>query len=228
MKFSFIFLTCISTLFAGLGQTRAVLQALAEKAQISKHIYGHFAEYLGRCIYDGIYVGEGNTTIPNKNGVRTDIMDALKKLKDPNLRWPGGCFADAYHWKEGIGHKKDRPSMIIRWWGAAVEDNSFGKHEFLGFCEQIGAEPYLAGNAGSGTVQELSDWVDYVNVAPNKGPMGTLRVKSGRETPWNVKYWGVGNESWGCGGNMKPEYYTTFYRNNSRYSSLCIAQKWWT
>lgn len=216
-KLSIIYLICLVAVIPGIGQTRAVLQADAGKTQISKHIYGHFAEHLGRCIYDGIYVGEGNTSIPNKNGVRTDIIDALKKLKVPNLRWPGGCFADAYHWKEGIGPKKDRPSMINRWWGAAVEDNSFGTHEFLDLCEQIGAEPYLAGNVGSGTVQELSDWVDYVNVAPNMGPMGTLRVKNGREKPWNVKLWGVGNESWGCGGNMKPEYYATLYRHYATF-----------
>ncbi len=216
-KLSVIILICLIAVISGNSQTRAVLQADAGKTQISKHIYGHFAEHLGRCIYDGIYVGEGNTLIPNKDGVRTDIIEALKKLKVPNLRWPGGCFADAYHWKEGIGPKKDRPSMINRWWGAAVEDNSFGTHEFLGLCEQIGAEPYLAGNVGSGTVQELSDWVDYVNVAPNIGPMGALRVKNGREKPWNVKLWGVGNESWGCGGNMKPEYYANLYKHYATF-----------
>ncbi|MCU0405235.1 MAG: alpha-N-arabinofuranosidase, partial [Chitinophagaceae bacterium] len=207
-------------LFLGLSsfaQPRVVLHADSGKTRISRHIYGHFAEHLGRCIYDGIYVGDGNTAIPNVNGVRTDIIEALKKLKVPNLRWPGGCFADAYHWKDGIGPKKDRPSMVNRWWGATVEDNSFGTHEFLGLCEQIGAEAYLAGNVGSGTVQELSDWVDYTNIEPNKGPMGKLRVQNGREKPWNVRYWGVGNESWGCGGNMKPEYYAMQYRQYATF-----------
>ena len=199
------------------AQPMAVLHADSGKTQISKHIYGHFAEHLGRCIYDGFYVGDGNSAIPNENGVRKDIIEALKKLKVPNLRWPGGCFADAYHWKEGIGPKQNRPTMVNRWWGATVEDNSFGTHEFLGLCEQIGAEAYLAGNVGSGTVQELSDWVDYTNIAPGKGPMGTLRVQNGREQPWNVRYWGVGNESWGCGGNMKPEYYATQYRQYATF-----------
>jgi alpha-L-arabinofuranosidase len=212
-------IACMLVAIVSFGQTSVVLQADSGKTLISKHIYGHFAEHLGRCIYDGIYVGDGNTAIPNVNGVRTDIIDALKKLKVPNLRWPGGCFADAYHWKDGIGPKKSRPEMINRWWGGTVEDNSFGTHEFLGLCEQIGAEAYLAGNVGSGTVQELSDWVDYVNVAPNKGPMGKLRVQNGREKPWNVKYWGVGNESWGCGGNMKPEYYATQYRHFATFMS---------
>lgn len=199
------------------AQNSIVLQADRATDKISKHIYGHFAEHLGRCIYDGIYVGEGNKAIPNTEGVRNDIIEALKKLKVPNLRWPGGCFADAYHWKDGIGPKKQRPTMLNRWWGWTEEDNSFGTHEFLKLCEQIGADPYLAGNVGSGTVQELSDWVDYVNIAPNKGPMGTLRVQNGREAPWNVKYWGVGNESWGCGGNMKPEYYATQYRHYATF-----------
>lgn len=219
MKKQGIFLICMVAGIISYGQANVVLQADSGKTQISKHIYGHFAEHLGRCIYDGIYVGEGNASIPNVGGVRTDIIEALKKLKVPNLRWPGGCFADAYHWKDGIGPKKSRPEMINRWWGGTVEDNSFGSHEFLALCEQIGADPYLAGNVGSGTVQEISDWVDYVNIAPNKGPMGTLRVQNGREKPWNVKYWGVGNESWGCGGNMKPEYYATQYRHYATFMS---------
>jgi alpha-N-arabinofuranosidase len=219
MKKLLFYLFCMVAGIVSYGQTQVLLQADSGKTLISKHIYGHFAEHLGRCIYDGLYVGEGNKAIPNVNGVRTDIIEALKKLKVPNLRWPGGCFADAYHWKEGIGPKKNRPEMINRWWGGIVEDNSFGTHEFLGLCEQIGADPYLAGNVGSGTVQEISDWVDYVNIDPNKGPMGKLRVQNGREKPWNVKYWGVGNESWGCGGNMKPEYYATQYRHYATFMS---------
>jgi alpha-L-arabinofuranosidase len=199
------------------AQTSVVLQADQGKHKISKHIYGHFAEHLGRCIYDGIYIGQGNKTIPNTDGVRNDIIDALKKLKVPNLRWPGGCFADSYHWKEGIGPMNQRPTMLNRWWGGTVEDNSFGTHDFLNLCETIGAEPYLAGNVGSGTIQELSDWVDYVNAAPGMGPMAKLRVSNGRETPWQVKYWGVGNESWGCGGNMKPEFYANLYKQYATF-----------
>src|SRR5215203_2059611 len=133
------------------------------KVKISRHIYGHFAEHLGRCIYDGFYVGEDNKQIPNINGVRKDVVDALKIMKIPNLRWPGGCFADTYHWKDGIGDKAKRPTIVNQWWGGVTEDNSFGTNDFLNMCELLGAEPYLAGNVGSGTVQEFSDWVQYVN-----------------------------------------------------------------
>lgn len=182
---------------------------------INKNIYGHFAEHLGRCIYDGIYVGE-NENIPNTDGVRNDIIEALIDLKVPVLRWPGGCFADTYHWMDGIGDPSQRPSIVNQWWGGSVENNSFGTHDFLNLCERIGAEPYLAGNVGSGLVKELADWVQYVN---HKGgsPMSDLRIENGRTEPWNVKYWGVGNEMWGCGGNMAPEFYANLYRQYSTF-----------
>src|SRR6476659_2457995 len=198
-----------SALFA---QNTVVLTPDSAKVTISRHIYGHFAEHLGHCIYGGFYVGEGNKNIPNTNGVRNDIVDALKKLKIPNLRWPGGCFADTYHWKDGIGPKKERPSMLNVWWGNVKEDNSFGTNEFLNMCELLGAEPYLSGNVGSGTPQELSDWVKYTIHPNGSSPMPDLRLKNGRANPWHVKYWGIGNEAWGCGGNMKPEYYANIYR----------------
>jgi alpha-L-arabinofuranosidase len=178
---------------------------------IDKHIYGHFAEHLGRCIYGGFYVGEANTKVPHTNGVRNDVLDALKKLKVPNLRWPGGCFADTYHWKDGIGPKDKRPTIVNTWWGGVTEDNSFGTHDFLNMCELLGAEPYLSANVGSGTVQELADWVQYTNF-DGKSPMSDLRRENGRDKPWNVKFWGVGNETWGCGGNMTAEYYANIYR----------------
>jgi alpha-N-arabinofuranosidase len=212
----------VSLLFLALAakcsfaQNTAVLQTDSAKTAISKHIYGHFAEHLGRCIYDGFYVGENNTKIPNTNGVRNDIVDALKKLKIPNLRWPGGCFADTYHWKDGIGPKDKRPSIVNTWWGGVTENNSFGTHDFLNMCELLGTEPYLAGNIGSGTVQELTDWVQYVNFS-GKSPMSDLRRQNGREKPWKVKFWGVGNEAWGCGGNMKPEYYSDLYRKYATF-----------
>lgn len=186
------------------------------KDTISKHIYGHFAEHLGRCIYEGIYVGEENKTIPNTEGVRNDIIEALKELNIPNLRWPGGCFADTYHWKDGVGPKADRPTIVNRWWGGVTEDNSFGTHNFLNLCEVLETEPYLSANVGSGTVQEMIDWVQYTN-HDAKSPMADWRRKNGREEPWNVKYWGVGNEAWGCGGNMTAEYYADVYR---RYSTF--------
>jgi len=178
---------------------------------ISKHIYGHFAEHLGRCIYEGLYVGEKNEVIPNTDGVRNDIIAALKELDIPNLRWPGGCFADTYHWKDGVGPQADRPTIVNRWWGGTTEDNSFGTHNFLNLCEELDAEPYLSANVGSGTVQELIDWVQYTN-HDGVSPMADWRRENGREEPWKVKYWGIGNETWGCGGNMTAEYYADIYR----------------
>src|SRR5688500_16961194 len=139
------------------AQNRLVLHADKGTDTINKNIYGHFAEHLGRCVYGGLYVGDKNTTIPHKDGVRLDIIQALKKLKVPVLRWPGGCFADTYHWMDGIGPKDKRPSMLNIWWGNVREDNSFGTNEFLNMCEEIGAAPYLGGNVGSGTPQELAD-----------------------------------------------------------------------
>jgi alpha-N-arabinofuranosidase len=203
-------------IFAASAQTKVTLSTDLAKTQINKHIYGHFAEHLGRCIYGGIYVGEGNTKIPNTAGVRNDIIQALKDLKIPNLRWPGGCFADTYQWKDGIGPKEKRPKMVNVWWGGVTEDNSFGTHDFLDLCERIGAEPYLAGNVGSGTVKDLVDWVSYVN-HPGGSPMAELRKQNGREKPWNVKMWGVGNEAWGCGGNMTADYYANIYRQYATF-----------
>jgi len=196
---------------ASVAQNQVVVNADQGKTLINRHIYGHFAEHLGRCIYDGIYVGETNTTIPQKDGIRTDIVDALRKLKVPNLRWPGGCFADTYHWKDGIGPKNQRPSIVNSWWGGVTENNSFGTHDFLNLCEALGTEPYLSGNVGSGTVQELADWIQYTNLA-QPSPMSDLRRKNGRDKPWSVRFWGVGNEAWGCGGNMKADYYANEYR----------------
>ncbi len=199
------------------AQNTATLKANSNSnLTINKHIYGHFAEHLGRNIYGGFYVGEDNTTIPHTNGVRNDVIEALKTLKVPNLRWPGGCFADTYQWKDGIGPKQDRPTIVNTWWGNVTEDNSFGTHDFLNMCEVLGAEPYLAGNIGSGTVQDLMDWVQYVNFE-SQSPMSKLRKENGREEPWNVKYWGVGNEAWGCGGNMTAEYYANEYRKYATF-----------
>lgn len=213
-----IFISLIATLFLGtvFSQNKIQLKQDTSNTIISKHLYGHFAEHLGRCIYDGFFVGDNNNKIPNIDGVRKDIIDALKKLKIPNLRWPGGCFADTYHWKNGIGPKESRASIVNTNWGNVTEDNSFGTHNFLNMCELLGAEPYLSGNVGSGTVQELIDWVQYTNFE-NKSPMSDLRKINGREKPWNVKFWGIGNEAWGCGGNMKPEYYANEYRKYTTF-----------
>ncbi|WP_453992696.1 alpha-N-arabinofuranosidase [Bacillus nitroreducens] len=177
---------------------------------ISKHIYGHFAEHLGRCIYEGVWVGE-DSPIPNTRGIRNDVVEALRKLKIPNVRWPGGCFADEYHWKDGIGPRESRPSIVNNNWGKVTENNHFGTHEFLDFCEQLGTEPYICGNVGSGTVQEMQEWIEYITF-DGESPMANLRRKNGRDKPWKLKYFGIGNENWGCGGKMRVEYYADLYR----------------
>ncbi|MDI5889277.1 MULTISPECIES: alpha-N-arabinofuranosidase [Flavobacterium] len=211
----FIFTFCTQVIVAQKETTVLTLKNSNDGPTISKHIYGHFAEHLGKCIYGGFFVGE-KSSIPNTKGVRNDIITALKELKIPNLRWPGGCFADTYHWKDGIGPKEDRPSIVNRWWGGTTEDNSFGTHDFLNLCEVLGTEPYLASNVGSGTVQELEQWVQYVN-HDSGSPMSELRKKNDREKPWGVTFWGVGNEMWGCGGNMTPEYYANLYKQYATF-----------
>ncbi len=220
-KLSFLLLIMLFTLtnsFAQNAEVNAIINADQGKHQISKHIYGHFSEHLGRCIYGGFYVGEDNEMIPNVGGVRTDVIEALKDMKIPNLRWPGGCFADTYHWKDGVGPKSERPTIVNRWWGGVTEDNSFGTHDFLNMCEQLDAEPYLSANVGSGTVQEFADWIQYVN-HDGVSPMADWRRENGREEPWNVKYWGLGNEAWGCGGHMTPEFYANIYRQYATFMS---------
>ena len=176
------------------AQNKIVLNAASGKDTINKNIYGHFAEHLGHCIYGGFYVGEDNKKIPNKNGIRLDVVEALKKLKTPVLRWPGGCFADTYHWKDGIGPKNKRKYTENVSWGNVREDNSFGTNEFLDLCEMMNADPYLAVNVGGGTVQEAAEWVQYVNHANGSRYITDLREQTGIKKPWHVKYWGVGNE----------------------------------
>ena len=200
---------------AAWGQ-QATLHGDQPGAKINKEIYGQFAEHLGSCIYGGLWVGE-TSPIPNTQGYRKDVLEALKALQIPVLRWPGGCFADEYHWRDGIGPRSQRPSMKNNNWGGTIEDNSFGTHEFLNLCEMLGCEPYISGNVGSGTVEELAKWVEYMT-SEEGTPMAKLRQENGREKPWRVKYLGVGNESWGCGGNMRPEYYSDLYR---RYAVYC-------
>jgi len=184
-------------------------------ATISRHVYGHFSEHLGRCVYGGFWVGEGSK-IPNRKGIRTDVVEALKAISIPNLRWPGGCFADEYHWMDGIGPREKRPSMVNTHWGGVTESNHFGTHEFMELCEQLACEPYICGNVGSGSVREMSQWVEYLTM-DGKSPMTELRAANGRKEPWPVKFWGVGNENWGCGGSMRPEYYADLYRQYATY-----------
>jgi len=185
------------------------------KGTINRNIYGNFAEHLGRDIYDGIWVGE-NSPIPNTRGIRNDVIAALKNLNLPVLRWPGGCFADEYHWRDGIGPRGQRPKRLNTSWGGVIETNAFGTHEFMDLCELIRADPYVSGNVGSGTPQEMMDWLEYMT-SDSDSTLANLRRQNGREKPWKVPYFGVGNESWGCGGNMRPEHYADEYR---RYATF--------
>lgn len=176
--------------------------------KVERYIYSQFAEHLGRCIYPGIWVGD-RKSIPNDQGIRLDVAEALRALEIPALRWPGGCFADNYHWMDGIGPREERPKRHNLWWNQA-ESNAFGTHEFLRFCEMIGTEPYICANVGSGTVEEARSWVEYCN-GTVETELTEQRTKNGAQKPWNVRFWGVGNELWGCGGRMRPDQYADLY-----------------
>jgi alpha-L-arabinofuranosidase len=195
---------------------RIVVEADRRGPRISRHIYGHFAEHLGRCIYEGLWVGEGSA-VPNTRGIRDDVVGALRALKMPNLRWPGGCFADTYHWMDGVGPREKRPEIVNIHWGGTTESNHFGTHEFFDLCERLGTEPYICGNVGSGTVREMAEWLEYITM-PGSSPMRRLRAANGREEPWDIEYWAVGNENWGCGGNMTAQQYAWEYR---RFQTYC-------
>ena len=191
------------------------IRADQPKGTINKNIYGHFAEHLGRCVYEGIWVGE-DSPIPNTRGIRNDVIAALKSMNIPVLRWPGGCFADEYHWRDGVGPRDKRAKRINTHWGGVIDTNQFGTHEFMDLCDLIGAEPYICGNVGSGTPQEMMEWIEYMT-SDADSTLANERRRNGREKPWKVPYFGVGNESWGCGGNMRPEYYADEYR---RYATF--------
>jgi len=196
-------------------KNQVIINTDIHQGKINKNIYGHFAEHLGRCIYEGIWVGE-DSSIPNTKGIRNDVLAALKQIKVPVLRWPGGCFADEYHWKDGVGPKENRKRMVNTHWGGVVENNHFGTHEFMLLCELLECEPYICGNVGSGTVQEMSEWVEYMTFE-GESPMANWRRENGQDKPWKLTYFGVGNENWGCGGNMRPEYYSDLYRQYQTY-----------
>jgi len=195
---------------------RAELTVRADQPRgtIDRNIYGHFAEHLGRLIYEGLWVGE-NSPIPNTRGIRNDVLAALKQLRVPVLRWPGGCFADEYHWRDGIGPRGQRPRRPNASWGG-VDTNAFGTHEFLELCEMLGADAYVNGNLGSGTPQEMMEWIEYMT-SDSDSTLADLRRRNGREKPWKVPFFAVGNESWGCGGEMRPEHYADEYR---RYATF--------
>ena len=210
MKSSLFTLALVaSTCTAALAQSSVHLYVRDTSGPvIDRNIYGHFSEDLGRCIYDGFWTGDK---------IRMDVVDALKKIKIPILRWPGGCYADQYHWRDAIGPRDQRKKTVNTTWGMVVEDNSFGTHEFLDLCKLLDCQPYIAGNVGSGTPEEMQSWLEYLNFNGNS-TLADMRRKNGHDEPYNVSYWGVGNESWGCGGSMTPEFYAAQYR---RYSEFC-------
>lgn len=184
-------------------------------AVINKNIYGQFAEHLGRGIYEGIWVGP-DSKIANTRGFRNDVIEALKELHVPLIRWPGGCFADEYHWRNGIGPHKDRPVTVNASWGNVTDNNAFGTHEFFDLAEILGSQVYINGNLGTGTPQEMAEWLEYMT-SPSQSTLANLRRKNGREEPWKVDFFAIGNESWGCGGNMTPEYYTHLYKHYATF-----------
>jgi alpha-N-arabinofuranosidase len=193
----------VSTAAIGQTPTQLVLHADRGRDTISRNVYGQFAEHLGRLVYDGVW---SRSAPEGPWQMREDVVQALKRLKVPNVRWPGGCFADTYHWKDGVGSLDQRPSIVNTNWGGVTEDNGVGTHEYVALVKAIGADAFIVGNVGSGTVQEMHDWWEYAN-HPGKSPMADLRRKNGQDAPFNVRFWGIGNEAWGCGGNMRPEYY---------------------
>ena len=186
------------------------------KLTVSRFIYGQFAEHLGHGIYGGFWVDK-TLPIAKQDRIRLDVVNALKKIKIPALRWPGGCFADEYHWRDGIGLREKRPKMVNTNWGNVTDDNSFGTNEFLELCRLLNCEPYIAGNVGSGTVEEMAKWVEYLNL-DGESTMAQLRKQNGHPAPYKVTFWGVGNESWGCGGNMTPEFYADQYKRYAVYA----------
>ncbi|HBX66988.1 MAG TPA: alpha-N-arabinofuranosidase, partial [Balneolaceae bacterium] len=199
-----------------LAQSTIIVNVDQAEHTISEHIYGQFAEHLGRGVYEGIWVGL-DSNIPNTEGYRTDVLEALQELQIPNIRWPGGCFADEYDWRDGIGPRSERPKTVNTHWGMVIDDNSFGTHEFLRFTELINAEPYISANVGSGTPAQMQDWLEYMTFSGDS-ELANLRRINGREEPWDIKFFGIGNESWGCGGNMTADYYADLYRRYQTYA----------
>ncbi|WP_313809203.1 alpha-L-arabinofuranosidase C-terminal domain-containing protein [Sphingobium sp.] len=207
--------------------TTATIHADRPGPTYDKAIFTQFAEHLGTGIYGGLWVGN-DRSIPNTNGFRNDVVAALRNLSVPIIRWPGGCFADEYHWREGIGPKKDRPTKVNTHWGGVTEPNSVGTHEFFELLRQVGAQAYISGNVGNGTAREMAEWVEYMT-AP-AGSLADERAKNGHKEPWTLSYFGIGNELWGCGGNMRPEFaadetrrYATFVKAPHGTKILKIA-----
>jgi alpha-L-arabinofuranosidase len=193
----------------------AVIHADRPGASIDRHIYGQFAEHLGRGIYEGVWVGE-HSPIPNTRGFRNDVVAALRDLHVPVVRWPGGCFADEYHWRDGIGPRAKRPVTLNTNWGGVPESNEFGTHEFLDFAELIGADAYVNGNLGTGSSAEMAEWLQYMT-SDRPTALTAERARNGHPAPWKIAYFAVGNEAWGCGGNMTPAHYVDLFRQSATF-----------
>jgi alpha-L-arabinofuranosidase len=205
----------LTTPAAGADKARLVIDAAKAGAKIDRNIFGQFAEHLGSGIYGGIWVGP-DSPIPNTRGIRNDVVGALRALKVPNVRWPGGCFADEYHWQKGVGAAGTRPATLNPNWGGVIEPNTFGTHEFMDFLAQIGSEAYLSVNVGSGTPQEAAEWMEYLTTA-QPSALAKARTANGHAAPYKVAYLGIGNESWACGGNMTVDYYLSQLKIYSRF-----------
>ncbi|MFO1226397.1 alpha-N-arabinofuranosidase [Roseateles sp.] len=219
-------LACVLSASAALGSTALAADAPrvqltvatdAPGPEISRHLFGQFAEHLGTGIYGGIWVGK-DSKIPNTRGIRKDVVEALRAIKVPNIRWPGGCYADKYHWRDGIGPQARRPKTLNPDWGGVIEPNSFGTHEFMDLAEQVGAEAYVSINVGSGSVREMAEWLEYMTSA-KPSSLAQERVRNGAAKPFKVPLLGIGNEVWGCGGSMTPEEYAAEMK---KYASFAV------
>lgn len=215
MKRAALLLALVAHASAQAAEVTIRIDTAAPGPLISRYIYGQFMEHLGRDIYDGIWVGP-DSPIPNRNGLRLDVLEALKAIRVPVIRWPGGCYADEYHWRNGVGPPHARPVTLNMSWGGVEETNAFGTHEFFELVEAIGADAYVAGNLGTGSSREMAEWLEYMT-SDSRSALAELRRANGREAPWRVPFFGVGNESWGCGGNMRPEYYADLYRQTAEF-----------
>ncbi|MBD8531062.1 MULTISPECIES: alpha-N-arabinofuranosidase [unclassified Massilia] len=211
---------CALPALSAFAQVSVTIDAAKPGPTINKNVYGQFAEHLGTGIYEGLWVGP-QSKIPNTRGWRNDVLGALKDLQVPLVRWPGGCFADEYHWRDGIGARNKRPVKVNTHWGGVAETNAVGTHEFFDLAEMLGAQTYVNGNLGSGTPQEMAEWLEYMT-SDTKSTLAEQRRKNGRAKPFKVDYFGIGNEAWGCGGNMKPEYYANLYNH---YATFLKAPK---
>lgn len=228
----FLFAAAVATLFAGTATAQTAPAGTADTVEVhadrpgpvyNRRLFGQFAEHLGTGIYGGIWVGKGSK-IPNVNGYRRDVLDALKAIRVPVIRWPGGCYADEYHWREGVGPQAKRLTKVNTNWGGVTEDNSFGTHEFMNYSEMVGAEAYVSGNVGSASPSEMAEWVEYMTF-PSKSTYAEERRKNGRDKPWKLAMFGIGNELWGCGGNMRPEYAADVTRRYSTFLKVPAGEK---